>query len=329
MSGRAPVQRPAPAVIDVAVGNLTSPAVMAFAIGLVAAAWGTSLRLPDAVGSLLSTYLLLAIGLKGGMALREASFADLWAPMVATLALGVITPVVAFAVLRHIGRFDIPDAAGIAAHYGSVSVVTFTAAATAASIAGIPPEQYLPALVALLEVPGIAIALLLASKHGIGMGKAMKDVFGGKSVVLLTGGVVIGAVGSAQSLTSVEPLFLGLFPGLLALFLLDLGAMTGERLGEVRKAGAFLVSFAVAMPVVFGTMGFAAGVAAGMSPGGVAVLAVMAASASYIAAPAAVQIALPSANPALGLSSALGVTFPFNLLVGIPLAMWTAQAVLA
>lgn len=308
-----------PDVLDIAFSNLTSPAVLAFAIGLLAASWGTSLRLPSPVASLLSTYLLVAIGFKGGIALGRTPLSDLWLPAVATLGLGVVTPLLAFAALRRLGRFDIPDAAAIAAHYGSVSVVTFTAATAAAVAAGLNPEGYLPALVVLLEVPGIAIALVLAQSQTSGdVRLACKEAFAGKSVVLLAGGVIMGAIATPTAVASVEPLFVGLFPGMLTLFLLDLGAMTGERLGEVRKSGGFLFGFAVATPLVFGGLGLVAGMAAGLSTGGVAVLAVMAASASYIAAPAAVSIALPGANPALGLSASLGVTFPFNLMVGIP-----------
>ena len=314
-------------MLDIAVGNLTSPAVLAFVIGLLAATWGTSLRLPPQVASLLSTYLLVAIGFKGGTALRYTPVADLWAPALATLALGVVTPLIAFAVLRRLGHFGVPDAAAIAAHFGSVSVVTFTAATAAAITAGLEPERFLPALVVVLEVPGIAIALLLAhSQAGGNLRDACREAIAGKCVVLLAGGVVIGAIASPQAAASVDPLFVGLFPGLLTLFLLDLGAMTGERLGDVRKSGPFLVGFALVMPLVFGAIGLLGGVAAGLSTGGTAVLAVMGASASYIAAPAAVSIALPGANPALGLTAALGVTFPFNLVIGIPLFVAASRA---
>lgn len=315
-------------MLDVAFDNLTSPAVLAFAIALAAATWGTSLRLPAPVGSLLSTYLLIAIGFKGGIALAKTPIGDLWGPALATIALGIITPLIAFWVLRRMGRFGVQDAAAIAAHYGSVSVVTFTAAGAAAITAGLDPESFLPALVVLLEVPGIAIALVLAQSDAAGdLRAACREAFAGKSVVLLGGGLLIGAVASPAAVTSVDPLFVGLFPGLLALFLLDLGAMTGERLGDVRKSGPFLIGFAIATPIVFGALGLAAGAAAGMSTGGTAVLAVMAASASYIAAPAAVSIALPGANPALGLSAALGVTFPLNLVIGIPLFVTLSQAI--
>lgn len=314
-------------MLDLAATNLASPAVIAFAIGVLAATWGTSLRLPPQIGSLLSTYLLVAIGLKGGVALRDTPPSDLVGPAAATLALGVITPVIAYAVLRRLGRFGVPDAAGIAAHYGSVSVVTFTAATAAAAAAGMNPESFLPALVVLLEVPGIAIALLIAQRAtGGDMRTACREVVAGKSVLLLIGGVLIGGVANPTAVAGIEPVFIGLFPGLLTLFLLDLGAMTGERLTDIRKAGPFLVAFAVAVPILFGALGLLAGAAAGLSPAGAGVLAVMAASASYIAAPAAVTIALPGANPALGLAAALGVTFPFNLVIGIPVLLAGSRA---
>jgi hypothetical protein len=145
-------------------------------------------------------------------------------------------------------------------------------------------------------------------------------------VLLLGGGLLIGAIANPASLDATAPLFIGLFPGVLALYLLDLGAATGARLGDIRKFGGFLIGYALAMPLVLGSLGLVAGALAGLSTGGTAVLAVMAASASYIAAPAAVSIALPAANPALSITAALGITFPFNLLVGIPLLLWAAQA---
>lgn len=313
-------------VIDVAVTNLTAPGVLAFALGLVAAWRGASLRLPEAVTGGLSMYLLLAIGLKGGDAIRASSPGELIGPAVATLALGVVTPLIAFVIARHVGRIALPDAAALAAHYGSVSVVTFTAAVTAVGLAGLTAEPFLPALVALLEVPGIAIAILLAHRHaGGGLRPAILEAMTGKSVLLLGGGVLIGAISAPSSLDAAGPLFVGLFPGLLALYLLDLGAQTGARIGDVRKFGGFLVGYALVVPMLLGSLGLLAGIAAGMSTGGTAVLAVMAASASYIAAPAAVSIALPAANPALSITAALGVTFPFNLVVGIPVLLGAAQ----
>ena len=301
--------------------NIGSPAVLAFILGALAVRLKSDLSFPESVTSLLSTYLLLAIGLKGGLRLREAALDDLLLPIVGTVALGIVTPAITYWVARKFLKRTPSDSAALAAHYGSVSAVTFTAAETFVKNAGTLGEDYLAALVAVLEVPGIVVALLIASRV---LGKstiksAVHEVVTGRSVVLLIGGLVIGFVASEKSTALVEPLFVDLFAGVLVLFLLDLGVMAGSRLDAIRAAGAKLVVFAIALPVLFGFLGVVVGTAAGLSVGGVTVLATMAASASYIAAPAAVRIGMPEADGGLALGAALGITFPFNLVVGIPL----------
>ena len=301
--------------------NLGSPVVLAFLLGVVAAFIKSDLRFPEQVTSLLSTYLLFAIGLKGGMRLRESSLTELTWPVLITLILGVATPVVAFLVARSFLRLDTINAAAMAAHYGSVSAVTFTAAESFTRAAGTLSEGYLPALVAVLEVPGIVVALVIASRasQGRSMSSAIHEVMTGKSVVLLLGGLIIGAIANQEALTRVEPFFVGLFQGMLCLFLLDLGTLAGQRFNSIRRAGARWLIFATALPIVFGVVGVLLASAVGMSEGGATVLAAMAASASYIAAPAAVRVGLPEADIGLSLGAALGVTFPFNLIIGIPL----------
>lgn len=306
---------------DLVTLNLGSPAVLAFVLGVVAAVIRSDLRFPEQVTSFLSSYLLFAIGLKGGMRLREAEIAELLAPAAVTVLLGLVTPVVAFVVGRRWLRLDHANAASIAAHYGSVSAVTFTAAETFTRSAGTLEEGFMPALVAVLEVPGIVIALVLAARAlgGRSLRTAVHEVLTGKSVVLLVGGLVIGAVSPAASVVKVEPFFVDLFTGFLCFFLLDLGTLAGQRMAEIRKSGARLVIAAVGMPLVFGAAGVLAGTAAGLSVGGATVLGTMAASASYIAAPAAVRVGLPEADVGYALGAALGVTFPFNLVIGVPL----------
>lgn len=301
--------------------NLGSPAVLAFALGLVATLLRSDLRFPEAVTSLLSTYLLFSIGLKGGIELRNASLGDIAAPTLVTLVIGLMVPLVAYRVARSFVGLSVADAASMAAHYGSVSAVTFSAAETFTRAAGTLGEGYLPALVALLEVPGIVIALAIAARsRGAGSTReAVHEVLTGKSVVLLLGGVAIGAIATPSSVEKVDPLFVALFPGVLCLFLLDLGTLAGQRLGTLRKQGARLLSMAVVLPLILGMFGVLAGDLAGLSVGGVTVLGAMAASASYIAAPAAVRVGLPEADLGVSLGLALGVTFPFNLTVGIPL----------
>jgi len=308
-------------LVDLVQDNLTSPAVLAFALGFLAIRVHGNLRLPEQVATYLSTYLLLAIGIKGGLRLRESALADMWAPVLATLALGVITPLVTFVVARRFLRFEHANAASLAAHFGSVSAVTFTAAETFARSAGTLEEGFLPALVAILEIPGIVIALLLASRHSASskMKDAIHEVLTGKSILLLIGGLLIGSLGAETAVAKVEPFFVDLFPGLLCLFLLDLGSLAAERFSEVRRAGIRLIAVAITLPVIFGSIGVVLGHASGLSTGGAMVLGIMAASASYIAAPAAVRVALPEADLGLSLGVAIGVTFPFNLIVGIPL----------
>lgn len=314
--------------LELAVENLTSPPVLAFVLGGLAVFLRSDLRLPDPIHTWLSTYLLLAIGLKGGHALKAADPADLALPLVATLVLAVVVPTVVFAVARTALRCSTADAGSLAAHFGSVSAVTFTAATVFAAGAGYAVEPFMTALVAVLEVPGILVALLLASTRGTGSSwkAAIHEVLTGRSVLLLAGGIVIGAVGHDSTYAKVEPLFVGLFTGLLTLFLLDMGATAASALKTSRALDVRKVVFALVAPLVFGTLGALLGAAVGLGVGGTGVLATMAASASYIAAPAATRLALPDANQGLSLSVALGVTFPLNLTVGIPLYFALARA---
>ena len=314
---------------DLVTLNLGSPAVLAFILGVLAALMRSDLRFPEQVTSFLSAYLLFAIGLKGGLRLRESDFGDLIGPMSVTVVLGLATPVIAYAVARRWMRLDVPNSASIAAHYGSVSAVTFTAAESFARSAGTLTEGFMPALVAMLEIPGIIVAFVIAGRAlgGRSLKGALHEVVTGKSVVLLLGGLVIGAVSPVESMAKVEPFFVDLFTGFLCFFLLDLGTVAGQRMSEIRRAGLRLVVAAVGTPVVFGVLGAAAGTVAGLSVGGATVLATMAASASYIAAPAAVRVGLPEADVGYSLGAALGITFPFNLVVGIPLYAEIARLV--
>lgn len=315
-------------VLELARLNLTNPAVIAFALGVLVAIVKGDLRLPEQVASFVSTFLLLAIGLKGGIALRGVSAGDVLVPALGTVVLGVTAAVVTFLAARWFIRLDVPDAASLAAHYGSVSAVTFTAAMAFADSAGFAPDGMMPALVAILEVPGIIIALLLArsGSNSKSLRAALHEVFTGKSVLLLLGGLFIGRFASATGIEQAKPFFVGLFPGMLVIFLLDLGTLAGKRLADVREVGARLVVWAVAAPLVFGSIGAVVGTVVGLSVGGSAVMATMVASASYIAAPAAVRVGIPAARPAVSLGAAIGITFPFNLIVGIPIYLEIAKA---
>lgn len=300
--------------------SLLSPMVLAFVLGAGASFLKSDLRVPDAVSSALSIYLLLAIGLKGGAELAKASFADFWAPALSAVALGIAIPLVCFQVLLRLGRFSVADAAALAAHYGSVSAVTFTASLVFLERLQVPSEPFMPALMAILEIPAIVVALLLARRSLAtgSWGHAMHEVFTGKSVILLGGGLVIGFLAGPPGLDRIAPFFVLPFAGVLTIFLLDLGRLAAERAADLRAAGPFLLGFGVAAPLVNGTLGVVLGTVSGLSMGGAMLVGVLAASASYIAAPAAVRAALPQANPGYYLTASLAITFPFNLTVGIP-----------
>ncbi len=313
---------------NLAIENLTSPPVLAFVLGALAVILRSDLRLPDPIHTWISTYLLLAIGLKGGHSLRDSDLASLTSPALLTIAFGIGIPIIIFFVTTRLLRLTAADAGSIAAHYGSVSVVTFTAAMIFATEAKFITEPFMTSLVAILEIPGIVVALVLASMKSddVNWRTAAHEVLTGRSVLLLVGGLIMGSVSSANSFARVEPFFVGMFSGLLTLFLLDMGATVATRFQTNGRVPLRLAAFAVISPLIFGSLGVIAAHAIGLSIGGSAIFGIMVASASYIAAPAAVRIALPNADSSLSLGLALGVTFPFNLILGIPLAFMLSRA---
>jgi hypothetical protein len=314
--------------VEIVFQNLISPIVLCFALGMIATWIRSDLEVPPAIYQGLSLYLLIAIGLKGGAAVSQTPISELAGPALITLVLGFITPLSAYFLMRRFGRLGQIDAAAVAAHYGSVSAVTFLAAIEAARAAGMIAEGYLSALVAVLEVPGIFVGLVLARQgaqggktKGSNLGEAIHEVLTGRSILLLIGGLVIGTVCGAEKVNEVAPFFITPFKGVLCLFLLELGMVAARRMRDLKNAGWRLLVLGAFLPVFHGILGVAGGLLVGMETGGAAVLGAMAGSASYIAAPAAVRIALPQASPGIYLTLSLGVTFPFNLTVGIPLFM--------
>ena len=315
-------------MIEILLASLLSPVVLAFVLGALAVAIKSDLEIPEPLYQALSIYLLLAIGLKGGVALSKTPLVEVAGPVLGTFALGVLTPLIAYNVLRRLGRIDRTNAAALAAHYGSVSAVTFIAAQSVAAYAGTPSEGFMPALVAVLEVPAIIVGLMIAYARGERAGswkEALREVATGRSIVLLVGGMAIGWIAGEQGTAKVAPFFVSGFQGALVLFLLDMGMTAARRLRDLRAVGPFLVAFGILMPVVHGALGVFVGHEVGLSVGGAAVLGAMVSSASYIAAPAAIRVGLPEANPAYYLTASLGITFPFNLTLGIPIYLAMAQ----
>jgi uncharacterized protein len=307
--------------------NLLTAPVVAFVIALVATLLKFDLRLPEAMYPILSTFLLLAIGLKGGRSLAESSLTDLWKPLLGALVLGVITPLVAFFLFRALGKIDITNSAALAAHYGSVSAVTFTVVITSLDTQEISYEGFVAGLLAILEIVGIIVALFLARKENSSAHwkEGLSEVIRGRSIAFLVAGMLIGLIVGDERLRPTDGVFVQLFAGALALFLIEMGALAAERLRDIRNAGLQVLLLGIAIPLINGSLGALVGSAVGLSTGGIAVLATLAASASYIAAPAAVRIALPQASPGLYVTASLGVTFPFNLVIGIPLYIAIAE----
>jgi hypothetical protein len=302
-----------------------------FLLGVFARLVRSDLRVPEALYETLAIYLLLAIGLKGGIELSRQPLAALAPQVLACMALGFAIPVVLFPLLRVL-RLDSADAASVAAHYGSVSVVTFAVASATLAREGIAHESHAALWVAVMEAPGIVAGIVLARRAARGPARTnwralAHDVLFGKSVLLLIGGLTIGAVAGAAGTAPIKAVFIDPFKGVLALFLLELGLVAGARLAEVRRFGAAVLVVGIGAPPLLALAGAGVGWALGLSTGGVALLATLSASASYIAAPTAMRIAVPEANAALSITAALGITFPFNLVIGIPLYIGLAQRI--
>src|SRR5574343_110000 len=304
------------------------PVILFFLLGLLAGLARSDLKIPAVLYESLSIFLLLAIGLKGGVELARQSLGELILPALVVVGVGAVLPLIAFPVLQRLGKLSRADAASVAAHYGSVSVVTFAVGAAYLANLGQDYEGYMVVFLVLLEFPALMIGVWLA-KSGQGsadsnMGKVLHEVFAGKSIVLLVGGLLIGWLAGADGLKPLDKVFFDLFKGLLAIFLLEMGLVAAGRIGDLRRAGSFLLGFAVIMPLFGGMLGVLTATLLGLSVGGAMLLGTLYASASYIAAPAAMRIAVPEANPALSIGAALGITFPFNLVVGIPIYHWLA-----
>jgi uncharacterized protein len=312
------------------VDTLTSPVILFFVLGIFAALIKSDLAIPEAFAKAMSIYLMAAIGLKGGIEVADSGLtADLASAALAGLALSFLLPFMAFALLTRIGKLDRTDAGAVAAHYGSVSVVTFVTAKEILTGQGLSPAGYMVAVLALMETPAIISGLWLARRGEASSGNGgglMHEVFANASVVLLVGAFVIGLVAGKDGFEPVKPLFDTGFRGVLCLFLLDMGLIAARRLMQSRKLNVRLVSLAVVLPLINGTLGVMAGTLIGLDIASAAALGILAASASYIAVPAAMRVALPEADPGIYLAMSLGITFPFNIILGITLFTQLATA---
>lgn len=308
-------------LFDLALANLISPPILFFALGLGAALVRSDLAVPEAVAKALSIYLIMAIGFKGGVEMASSSLADAALAIGAGILLSFAIPFISFGLLRATSKTGRTDAAAIAAHYGSISIVTFIAASDAGAALGLAAAGFMVAVAAAMEAPAIFSGLMLAGKQEGQSGKELvRDVAFNGSIVLLIGAFLIGWATGDSGRQIVEPFFYDIFRGVLCLFLLDMGLVAGR--GLVRQAGEIrmpVILHGLYMPLIGAALGLLAAMLIGLQPGSGALLMTLAASASYIAVPAAMRLALPKAKPAISLTLSLGITFPFNLIFGIPL----------
>lgn len=314
---------------------LLIPPLLFFALGVVAQVLRSDLKFPPDLSRALSIYLLIGIGLHGGAELAHAELGIAVHSMLAALAMGVALPLVAFAALTRLLRIDGLNAAAIAAHYGSVSAGTFLTAVAYLQAREVAYESYPVIMLAVMEAPAIIVGLVLAQHArrtaGItggaaALGTAFSKALTHGSVVLLLGTLAIGAIVTERSLGTIMPFYQTIFAGALCLFLLELGMDAAKRLEEFWRVGWRLASFGIFMPLAGAAIGLAIGHGwLGFGPGGTTLVAVLAASASYIAVPPAVRLAIPEANPSYYLTLSLGITFPFNVVVGIPLYLGVAS----
>jgi uncharacterized protein len=321
--------------IDLLLSNLLQPIVLAFVLGALAGFLKSELELPEAVIKLLSIVLLFSLGLTGGRELAKAGLTGVLPLVAITLVMTFAIPSLSYLVVRRVGGFSISNAAAIAAHYGSVSTATFFASMTFATAMGTPAEGTMAAMVALMEF-GVIYALVLArvamgrEGGGVKAGELLLSVVRGRGILLLAGGMLIGAVSTDKQWQQISPLYEGLFRGLLMLFLLEMGITAARQIRAFAEVGPFMVGFGIMAPLVNGLVGVALADAIGLGVGGAFVFGAICASASFIDAPAACRASLPEANPGIYLTASLGITLPFNLLVGLPLyyawARWLAAA---
>jgi hypothetical protein len=304
--------------LDLLTANLLSPVVLAFALGMIARGLRSDLEIPSAIQSYLSIFLLLAIGLKGGVALHQGAPDNLWLLLGVTVVAGVATAATAYLLARTWLRDDALQAGAIAAHYGSVSAVTFIAAQQFVERAGEASPAVLVALVVALEIPAILLGIGLARGGGRPSWHQVREVLTGRTAVLLLGGLAIGAIAGRDGVQAVDAMYFQLFQGMLMLFMLDMGLVAASQLRQLRRGVGRLVVYATVLPLLHGLAGTAVGHAVGLGVAGATVFGAMLASASYIAAPASVRASLPEADAGRCITASLGLTFPFNLALGIP-----------
>lgn len=319
--------------IELLLSNILNPAVMFFFLGIIAVLVRSDLEIPQSISKLMSLYLLLAIGFKGGVELGHSGIStDILVTLLAAMLMSALVPVYCFYILK---RFlPVHDGAAIAATYGSISAVTFITAVAFLEAMEIKSSGFLVAAMALMESPAIIVGLILyrlyqkddtETTNDFSWTKILREACFNGSVFLIVGSLVIGLLSTDQHAQSLSVFTNDLFKGVLALFLLDMGLIAGRRLGALKDAGGKLVGFALAIPLINAMAAIGISAALGLSVGDALLFTTLCASASYIAVPAAMRLSIPQANASLYITLSLAVTFPFNIIVGLPLYLTIIQ----
>jgi uncharacterized protein len=312
--------------------NLLTPPILFFVLGMLAVFAKSDLEIPAPIPKLFSLYLLLAIGFKGGVELAKSGISsEVISAISAAIFMSCIVPVYSFFILRK--RLDVPNAAAIAATYGSISAVTFITANSFLDQVHVPSDGFMVAALALMESPAIIMGLILVNVFGkrnkeeMDWGEVLREAFLNGSVFLLIGSLIIGAISGEHGEMMLKPFVKDMFYGALSFFLLDMGLVAAKRIRDLKRTGSFLILFALLMPLLNASLAIGIASLINMTKGDALLFAVLCASASYIAVPAAMRLTVPEANPGLYISTALAVTFPFNITVGIPLYFWAINTI--
>jgi len=335
------------AILELIQSNLLTPIVLFFIFGIIVARIKSDLRIPDAISEFLPIYLLAAIGLHGGIEMRNTGFETMLIPMLVAIGLSLLFTLNHYQILRHLGKFNLFDSYALASTYGAVGAVTFSVGLSFLKNQGVSSERYLAAILAVLEPVAFILAIFLTNvtvskqikekKKSLGkiqteseieMGisetktnlkQVLHESITGKAIVILLGSIVIGYIIGEEGFSSISIVFDELFTGAIVIFLIEMGIIAGQRLEDIKKVGVFLISFSILMPTFNGVIGVLVATALGLSIGGSVMFGLLLASASFIAAPAVLRHAIPQAKPSLYITSALGITFPYNIIILLPI----------
>jgi len=332
-------------ILQLIQSNLLTPIILFFLFGIIAARIKSDLKIPEAISEFLPIYLLAAIGLHGGIEMRNTGFENMLIPMFVAIGLSLLFTLNHYQILKRLGKFNLFDSYALASTYGAVGAVHFSVGLSFLKNQGVSSEGYIAAILAVLEPLAFILAIFMTnmavskqikakkqsftgddSEIDIGLTqtktkltKVLHESITGKAIVILLGSIVIGYIIGEEGFEPIKIVFDDMFTGAIVIFMVEMGIIAGQRLDDIKKVGVFLTAFAIIIPVFNGTIGVLVSTAIGLSVGGAVMFGLLMASASFIAAPAVLRHAIPQAKPSLYITSALGITFPFNIIVTLPL----------